>query len=75
VRLLLSGGLRQGLAGGRFCGMNWIGAVAGAVPPRFRQGKTGRVVLPLIARDAIPTVLVDNGDIADAFDAERYGAE
>ena len=37
-------------------------------PPR--QGKTGRVTLPLIARDATPTVLVTNDDIADAFDAE-----
>ncbi len=46
--------------------------------PATRQGKTGRVVLPLIARDAMPTVLVDNEDIADALDAEdteRYGAE
>jgi hypothetical protein len=46
--------------------------------PATPQGKTGRVVLPLIARDAVPTVLVDNEDIADALDAEdveRYGAE
>jgi hypothetical protein len=28
------------------------------------------VTLPLIARDATPTVLVTNDDIADAFDAE-----
>ena len=34
------------------------------------KGKTGRVTLPLIARDATPTVLVTNDDIADAFDAE-----
>jgi hypothetical protein len=36
------------------------------------------VMLPLIARDAAPTVLVSNEDIADAFgaeDAERYAAQ
>jgi hypothetical protein len=38
--------------------------------PAPAQGKTGRVTLPLIARDATPTVLVANDDIADAFDAE-----
>jgi hypothetical protein len=38
--------------------------------PATPQGKTGRVTLPLIARDAPPTVLVTNDDIADAFDAE-----
>jgi len=38
--------------------------------PVTSQGKTGRVALPLIARDATPTVLVTNDDIADAFDAE-----
>jgi len=38
--------------------------------PATRKGKTGRVTLPLIARDATPTVLVTNDDIADAFDAE-----
>ena len=38
--------------------------------PATPQGKTGRVMLPLIARDAPPTVLVTNDDIADAFDAE-----
>ena len=38
--------------------------------PATPGGKTGRVVLPLIARDATPTVLVTNDDIADAFDAE-----
>ena len=38
--------------------------------PSTHQGKTGRVTLPLIARDATPTVLVTNDDIADAFDAE-----
>jgi len=40
------------------------------------RGKTGRVTLPLIARDAMPTVLVTNDDIADALDsedAERFG--
>jgi hypothetical protein len=34
------------------------------------RGKAGRVVLPLIARDATPTVLVTNEDIEDAFDTE-----
>ena len=34
------------------------------------KGKSGRVALPLIARDATPTVLVTNEDIADALDAE-----
>ncbi len=46
--------------------------------PATPKGKTGRVTLPLIARDAAPTVLVTNEDIADAFDAEdaeRYAAE
>jgi hypothetical protein len=46
--------------------------------PATPGGKTGRVTLPLIARDATATVLVTNEDIADAFDAEdveRYGAE
>jgi hypothetical protein len=41
-------------------------------------GKTGRVTLPLIARDATPAVLVTNEDIAEALDAEdveRYGTE
>ena len=42
------------------------------------KGKTGRVTLPLIARDAAPTVLVTNEDIEDAFgaeDVERYAAQ
>lgn len=38
--------------------------------PATAKGKTGRVTLPLIAREATPTVLVTNDDIADAFDAE-----
>jgi hypothetical protein len=38
--------------------------------PATAKGKTGRATLPLIARDATPTVLVTNDDIADAFDAE-----
>lgn len=44
--------------------------------PSAPQAKTGRVVLPLIARDATPAVMVTDEDIADAFDAEdveRYG--
>jgi plasmid stability protein len=39
--------------------------------------KTGRVALPLIARDATPAILVTNDDIANALDAkdvERYSA-
>jgi hypothetical protein len=46
--------------------------------PATSKGKTGRVTLPLIARDATPAVLVTNEDIADAFDAEdveRYAAQ
>jgi len=46
--------------------------------PATSKGKTGRVTLPLIARDATPTVLVTNEDIADAFgaeDVERYAAQ
>ena len=46
--------------------------------PAAPKGKTGRVTLPLIARDAAPTVLVTNEDIADAFgaeDVERYTAQ
>ena len=39
--------------------------------PGTAKGKTGRVTLPLIARDATPTVLVTNDDIADAFEAEN----
>lgn len=38
--------------------------------PVTPRGKAGRVTLPLIARDATPTVLVTNENIADAFDAE-----
>jgi hypothetical protein len=44
--------------------------------PATPKGKAGRVTLPLIARDARPTVLVTNDDVADAFDAEdveRFG--
>jgi hypothetical protein len=42
------------------------------------HGDTGHVTLPLIARDATPTILVTNEDIADTSDAEdveRYSAE
>ncbi len=38
--------------------------------PATPRGKAGHVTLPLIARDATPTVLVTNEDIEDAFDAE-----
>ena len=43
--------------------------------PSAPGGKSGRVTLPLIARDATPSVLVTNEDIADALDdedAERH---
>jgi hypothetical protein len=46
--------------------------------PGTAKGKTGRVKLPLIARDATPTVLVTNDDIAEAFaadDAERFASQ
>jgi hypothetical protein len=46
--------------------------------PATPKGKAGRVTLPLIARGASPAVLVNNDDIAVAFDAEeveRFGAE
>jgi hypothetical protein len=46
-------------------------AVAHEVGLRGTPGrKAGRVALPLIARDATPSVLVTNEDIADALDAE-----
>jgi len=38
--------------------------------PATARGKTGRVTLPLIARDATPSVLVTNDDIVDALDAD-----
>jgi hypothetical protein len=38
--------------------------------PSAPRAKTGRVTLPLVARDAEPTVLVTNEDIEAAFDAE-----
>jgi hypothetical protein len=38
--------------------------------PATPKGKAGRVTLPLIARDATPTVLVTNDDIVDVLDAE-----
>lgn len=45
--------------------------------PSALKRKTGRVTLPLIARDATPAVLVTNDDIAAALEAEdieRYTA-
>jgi hypothetical protein len=45
--------------------------------PNAPQEKAGRVSLPLIGRDATPTVLVTNEDIQaalDAEDVERYGS-
>ena len=38
--------------------------------PSAPTRKTGRVMLPLIARDAAPAVLVTNEDIAAALEAE-----
>jgi hypothetical protein len=38
--------------------------------PSGATRKTGRVTLPLIARDATPAVLVTNDDIAAALEAE-----
>jgi hypothetical protein len=46
--------------------------------PATPRGKAGRVTLPLIARDATPTILVTNEDIADALDTddiERHAAQ
>jgi hypothetical protein len=46
--------------------------------PSAPKRKTGRVTMPLIGRDAAPTVLVTNEDIGDAFgaeDIERYAAQ
>ena len=45
--------------------------------PSGATRKTGRVILPLIARDAVPAVLVTNDDIATALEAEdieRYSS-
>jgi hypothetical protein len=38
--------------------------------PAAPRGKTGRVTLPLIARDAALAVIVTNDDIAGSFEAE-----
>ena len=46
--------------------------------PATPKEKAGRVTLPLIARDATPTILVTNEDIEDTFDAEdveRFAAQ
>jgi hypothetical protein len=46
--------------------------------PATPKGKAVRVTLPLIARDAMPTVLVTNEDIEDTFgaaDVERFTAQ
>jgi hypothetical protein len=45
--------------------------------PSVPKRKTGRVTLPLIARDTVPEVLVTNDDIAAALEAEdieRYSS-
>ena len=45
--------------------------------PSVPRRKTGRVALPLIAREATPAVLVTNDDIAaalEAEDVERYSS-
>jgi len=38
--------------------------------PSAPKRKTGRVTLPLIAREAAPTILVTNEDISAALEAE-----
>jgi hypothetical protein len=46
--------------------------------PATARAKAGRVTLPLIARDAAPTVLVTNDEIAgalDSEDAERFASQ
>jgi hypothetical protein len=46
--------------------------------PAAQKGKSGRVMLPLIARDATPTILVTHDDIAaalDAEDADRFASQ
>jgi hypothetical protein len=45
--------------------------------PSVPKRKTGRVTLPLVARDAAPEVLVTNDDIATALEADdidRYSS-
>lgn len=45
--------------------------------PSVPKRKTGRVTLPLIARDTVPAVHVTNDDIATALEAEdveRYSS-
>ena len=45
--------------------------------PSVPKRKTGRVTLPLIARDTVPAVHVTNDDIATALkaeDVERYSS-
>jgi hypothetical protein len=45
--------------------------------PSMPRRKTGRVALPLIAREASPAVLVTNDDIAaalEADDVDRYSS-
>jgi hypothetical protein len=45
--------------------------------PSVPKRKTGRVTLPLVARDAAPAVLVTNDDIATALEADdidRYSS-
>jgi hypothetical protein len=45
--------------------------------PSVPKRKAGRVTFPLVARDAVPAVLVTNDDIASALeseDIERYSS-
>lgn len=45
--------------------------------PSVPKRKTGRVMLPLVARDAAPAVLITSDDIASALeseDVERYSS-
>ena len=46
--------------------------------PNALMEKSGRVTLPLLARDAAPTVMVTNADIdaaLEADDIDRYGGQ
>lgn len=51
-------------------------ALAKEIGRRSPASSSRRVTLPLIARDAVPSVAVSNEEIAEALaavDAERYG--
>jgi hypothetical protein len=53
-------------------------AIAHEIGIRHQSRTTGRVTLPLVGRDARPSVIVTNADIEAALDAEdieRYGGQ